>query len=199
MKNDTFTYRAYNFESADLLTYLLNERLKPLFENFIYGKRMQRLTFYGDETVLDFGCGNGVSTRRLATELPRGRVIGIDTSKYWLNLARRRLAGFSNVELYDLDISAAPLPPALDVVTIFHVIHDIHPKQRPGVFSRAVERVRPGGFLLLWEPTRPSHGMPNSEILELAEMNGFELIEKEDKKSSFLGVFQKTNVMENQK
>ena len=199
MKNNTYTFQAYDFESADPLTRFLNESLKPLFAKSVYGKRLGKMHFQGDETVLDFGCGNGVSTRWLATELPRGRIIGVDTSKFWLNLAHKRLVAFSNVELYAVDIAAVPLPPKLDAVTIFHVIHDIPPEQRTAIFKTVVERVRPGGSLLIWEPTRPSHGMPVSEIHNLAETNNFELIKKEQKKSSFLGIFQRKNITKSHK
>jgi trans-aconitate 2-methyltransferase len=41
---------------------------------------LARLSLEGDEAVLDAGCGSGRLTRVLAERLPRGRVIGVDSS-----------------------------------------------------------------------------------------------------------------------
>jgi len=40
----------------------------------------QSLNLQGDESVLDVGCGDGKITADFATTLPRGRVVGIDSS-----------------------------------------------------------------------------------------------------------------------
>lgn len=51
------------------------------------------------EMVLDVGCGSGVVTRDLAI-LTKGTVIGIDTSKDMIKVAKQVLKNFDNVELY---------------------------------------------------------------------------------------------------
>jgi trans-aconitate 2-methyltransferase len=40
----------------------------------------QNLAFQGNESVLDVGCGDGKITADLATNLPKGRVVGVDSS-----------------------------------------------------------------------------------------------------------------------
>jgi trans-aconitate methyltransferase len=44
------------------------------------GRIIEELPLRGDESVLDLGCGDGALTQRLATRVPAGRVIGIDSS-----------------------------------------------------------------------------------------------------------------------
>jgi trans-aconitate methyltransferase len=39
-----------------------------------------KLQLAGDETVLDIGCGDGKVTAEIASQVPRGRVLGIDSS-----------------------------------------------------------------------------------------------------------------------
>ena len=49
----------------------------------------QSLNLQGDESVLDVGCGDGKITADLATTLPRGRVVGIDSSPDMIAYATR--------------------------------------------------------------------------------------------------------------
>ena len=39
-----------------------------------------KLQLAGDETVLDIGCGDGKVTAEIASRVPEGRVLGIDSS-----------------------------------------------------------------------------------------------------------------------
>ncbi len=50
------------------------------------------------ELVLDVGCGSGIVTRDLAI-LTKGKVIGVDSSKDMIKVAKKVLKNFDNVEL----------------------------------------------------------------------------------------------------
>lgn len=52
----------------------------------------QSLNLQGDESVLDVGCGDGKITANFATTLPRGRVVGIDSSPDMIAYATRTYA-----------------------------------------------------------------------------------------------------------
>jgi trans-aconitate 2-methyltransferase len=47
-----------------------------------------KLKLKGNETLLDIGCGDGKITAEIAKALPRGRVVGVDSSKEMINLAQ---------------------------------------------------------------------------------------------------------------
>lgn len=47
-----------------------------------------KLKLKGDETLLDIGCGDGKITANLAQYLPKGKVVGIDSSNQMINLAK---------------------------------------------------------------------------------------------------------------
>jgi trans-aconitate 2-methyltransferase len=47
-----------------------------------------KLNLHGNETLLDIGCGDGKITAEIAKALPKGRVIGIDSSLDMINLAQ---------------------------------------------------------------------------------------------------------------
>jgi trans-aconitate 2-methyltransferase len=104
---------------------------------------LERLDLQGDETVLDAGCGSGRVTRLLLERLPKGRVIGVDSSPSMIEEARSNLAEFGErVELRAGDLTALDLSDDVDAVfsnATFHWIRDhqllfrrLHPALRPG-------------------------------------------------------------------
>lgn len=50
---------------------------------------LSKLDLVGNERVLDVGCGDGKITAALARQLPRGRVLGIDSAAEMIDFARR--------------------------------------------------------------------------------------------------------------
>ena len=50
---------------------------------------VSELPLRGDESVLDLGCGDGLTTRQLAGRLPGGRVVGIDSSRSMIEEAKK--------------------------------------------------------------------------------------------------------------
>ena len=66
------------------------------------------------QTVLDIGCGCGVTTIALARQVGhRGRVIGADVSTPMVAQARRLSAGLANVEYIVVDAATHPFPAAI--------------------------------------------------------------------------------------
>jgi trans-aconitate 2-methyltransferase len=110
-----------------------------------WGRRiLERLSFTGDETVLEAGCGTGRDTEALLGRLPRGRVIAVDGSARMLERLRARLADrLDRVEAIQADLTA-PLPitrpadTAFSVAT-FHWIHD-----HDALFANIARALRPG-------------------------------------------------------
>lgn len=50
---------------------------------------LTKLNLQGDEAVLDIGCGEGKITAVIAASLPKGRVVGVDSSEQMINLAKK--------------------------------------------------------------------------------------------------------------
>ncbi|WP_271255133.1 class I SAM-dependent methyltransferase [Pseudanabaena sp. Chao 1811] len=72
--------------------------------------KTQRVCDRQDLTILDIGCGSGVTTLALAMANPKARIVGIDLSEASLKLASDRLTyhGFPNAEFYNLPIAELP-------------------------------------------------------------------------------------------
>jgi trans-aconitate 2-methyltransferase len=110
-----------------------------------WGRRtLGLLSFAGDETVLEAGCGTGRDTEALLDRLPRGRVVAVDGSVRMLDRLRERLAGrLDRVEAVQADLLrplpvTAPADAAVSVAT-FHWIHD-----HDTLFANIARALRPG-------------------------------------------------------
>ena len=51
-----------------------------------------KLQLKGNETLLDIGCGDGKITAELAKYLPKGKAVGIDSSRNMINLAEKNFS-----------------------------------------------------------------------------------------------------------
>ncbi len=77
----------------------------------LYGERFNAATLAAmlpaGSVVADLGCGTGLLAAELAPWVRR--VVGVDGSPAMLRSARRRVAGFANVELLRGDLAAVPV------------------------------------------------------------------------------------------
>jgi len=104
---------------------------------------IDRLGLSGDETVLDAGCGSGRVTKLLLERLPRGRVVGVDSSARMIEQAREALperTAFVVSDLLDLE-----LDDPVDAVFSNATLHWVLDHRR--LFTRLHAALRPGGKL----------------------------------------------------
>jgi SAM-dependent methyltransferase len=115
-----------------------------------------RLELQAGQTVIDVGCGTGLSLPLLVAAVGRrGHVIGIEQSPEMLDRARSRAkaAGWRQVELVESPVESAPIPRRGDAA-LFHFTHDI--LQRPEAVANVIAALRPGAMVvasgLKWAP-----------------------------------------------
>ena len=105
---------------------------------------LERLPLRGDEAVLDAGCGSGRVTEFLLERLPRGRVIGVDSSAAMIDQAQERLGDRADLrvgDLVELDLDAE-----VDAVFSSAVFHWVLDQDR--LYERLHAALRPGGRLV---------------------------------------------------
>jgi SAM-dependent methyltransferase len=108
------------------------------------------------DTVLDVGCGTGLSFELLQSAVgARGRIIGIEQSPEMIEIARQRVVrhGWKNVTLVHAPVENARIPRRADRA-LLHFTHDI--LQRDDALANVVEHLRPGATVvacgLKWAP-----------------------------------------------
>ena len=102
------------------------------------------------ETVLDLGCGTGLSFGPLeACVGEEGRIIGIDQSPEMLARAERRVShsGWRNVRLIAANAVEAQLPPASVDAVLCCLAHDLATSRR--AMQAATSALRDGGRFVI--------------------------------------------------
>jgi ubiquinone/menaquinone biosynthesis C-methylase UbiE len=117
---------------------------------------IRRLELRPGETVLDIGCGTGLSLEHLRHGVEKtGRVIGIEQSPAMIERARSRIAGRpgANVTLLCAPAEEAEIDGCADAA-LFHFTHDV--LRRPAALDRVLRHLRRGARVvacgLQWAP-----------------------------------------------
>ena len=98
------------------------QRTEPLRRRTI-----DKLALRAGDTVLDVGCGTGLSFDLLEHGIgPRGRLIGIEQSPEMMAIARARVAerGWQNVTLIEAAVEDAALSGPITAL-LFNFVHDV--------------------------------------------------------------------------
>ncbi len=109
-----------------------------------WGNRLIReLSLGGNETVLDLGCGNGLTTVELAEMVPDGKVVGVDSSPSMIEVAKSHKT--ENMELMLLDVGEMDFDGEFDVVFSNAALHWIldHEKLLRNIYNA----LKPNGFM----------------------------------------------------
>jgi ubiquinone/menaquinone biosynthesis C-methylase UbiE len=103
-----------------------------------------------EQRLLDVGCGTGRTLLQLAAALPNMRLVGVDLSPYYLQVARDLLARVPDVSLVADNAEQLPFVDRhFDVVTSVYLFHELPRAARRRVLAEARRVLRPGGLLVI--------------------------------------------------
>lgn len=180
-----------------LFTEKLDNILVKYLGYFNYKNYVDEINLEGNEKILEVGCGGGNLLRFLAERIPKGKLVCVDNSDYWIDKAEKRLNDYKNIFFRCEDFLDFKKDNYFDVVIVHYVLHDIAEKKKSiGIMERSL---KDKGRIFIREPTRKNHGMFPKEIkglMELARLK--EICSKEGysfpmRGKVYQGIFQKLN------
>jgi len=125
--------------------WVLPQRLQPIARKRYMGEVLDAVR--GASTVVDYGCGNGWTSRMLAKTAQH--VMGLDFSRAQLDLAAQ-VTGFPNVS-YRLIQGPEDLPVA-DAYVFHGVLHHLTGWEVVDLFQKIKARAKPGACIIVIEP-----------------------------------------------
>jgi trans-aconitate 2-methyltransferase len=107
---------------------------------------LSQLNLKGTERVLDVGCGNGKVTAEIASHLPQGAVLGVDSSADMIAFALSHFgpALRPNLRFQTADARRLPFREEFDLVVSFNALHWIREQGHPSLNTLCDEVRRHG-------------------------------------------------------
>ncbi|KUK44115.1 MAG: methyltransferase domain-containing protein [Methanothrix sp.] len=118
-------------------------------QSFWAEELLRKIEIEGCERVLDIGCGDGKVTAKIADLVPRGSVLGIDSSREMVRFAIEKFPPEShpNLRFVEADARDLSFDEEFDLVVSFAALHWI---EDHGPVLRGIRRaLRPGGRTFL--------------------------------------------------
>jgi ubiquinone/menaquinone biosynthesis C-methylase UbiE len=157
---------------------------------------------YSIRNVVELGCGKGFNSNYLSSRFPEVQFKGLDITKTHLNIAKKAIQNKTNVEFLYGDFQSIPLPNQCAEL-VFELEAVCHARNQEKVIQEAHRILKPEGFFILYEAFRNGNfnsmneksklagylterSMVVSEFadeniwLDIAQKNGFEIIENQD-------------------
>jgi demethylmenaquinone methyltransferase / 2-methoxy-6-polyprenyl-1,4-benzoquinol methylase len=123
------------------------------------------------ESILDLACGTGILTELIAKKYPDAKIVGVDITQNYLEVAKRKLSSYKNVTLVNQDAEKLNLNYKFDCITSSYIPKYCKPET---LIKSCLEHLKPNGKIILHDFTYPT-----SKILRIiwnlyfVVLNGF--------------------------
>lgn len=107
----------------------------------------------GDK-ILDLACGTGILTRMIAGKLPNARIIGVDITQSYLNVARGNSETFENISFINQDAESLIVEERFDCITSSYIPKYCNPKK---LVRKCIEHLKSDGMIILHDFTCPKN------------------------------------------
>jgi SAM-dependent methyltransferase len=155
---DTLTQKAYADDQAYAIRVRTHDQYSYPQINFVEWV-LDRVSWRGDETVLDIGAGSGMYFKPLKERIPNGRLFAGDLS---LGMARKASSSQHALGILNSDAQTLPFPDhTFDAVLANHMLY--HVPDLDKTLAEIHRVLKPSGFMLA--ATNSQFNMPELEQL----------------------------------
>ncbi len=156
-------------EEYDLINLAIPHLL--YFEDLL-GKEIQNYTsnLSGPINVLEFGCGTGITTKRILAANPNIKITAIDNERVTLEQAQNNLQEYSDrvkfVLADGLDYLSQQPKEKFEIFASACCIHNLNTEYRSKVLQEAYKTLRPGGLFVNMDKYASADPLQHQQDLE---------------------------------
>ena len=104
------------------------------------------------KTILDLGCGVGMSTQSLQEIYPQARITGLDLSPYFLSVAQYRTQNQPKIQWIHGAAESTGLPnQSFDLISASLMFHELPTNAAQAIIQEAHRLLRPEGYLSIMD------------------------------------------------
>jgi SAM-dependent methyltransferase len=144
-----------------------------------YKRWIEGLGLKSTDRVLDVGARGGTDARHIAPLVSKGSVTCLDIDGRWLDIARKRLHAYANVDFVEADACQWTSPGTFDVAVMHFILHVIPSDARLSALCHVGENLVDGGRLYIREPLEP--GLTEDGLNALLTQAGFEHVGSDER------------------
>jgi len=125
------------------------------------------------KTILDLACGTGILTRKIARTFPESRIIGIDITKSYLEIAKKNSLSFPNVSFIQQDAEMLSLDQKFDCICSSYI-----PKYCDAniLINKCMKHLNPDGRIIFHDFVYPKNPIVKffwNSYFVLLQLSGF--------------------------
>lgn len=126
-----------------------------------YHQVLQQQIEHAPQTILDLGCGVGMSTRALQAIYPQAKITGVDLSPYFLAVAQYQSLSSPRTNWVHAPAESTGLASkSFDLISASLMFHELPTSAAVAIIAEANRLLRPGGHLAIMDMN------PRSPIFE---------------------------------
>ena len=119
-----------------------------------YWKRKILEQISDGDSFLDLACGTGILTREIAEKFPSAKIVGIDITKSYLDVAKKNSNSFDNISFILDDAEKFKLDSKFDCITASYLPKYCDPEV---LVKNCVAHIKPGGKIIFHDFTYPKN------------------------------------------
>ena len=106
------------------------------------------------DSILDLACGTGILTQQIAQKIPDAKIVGVDVTASYLEIAKKKLASNPNITFVQQDAEKLNLNTKFDCITSSYI-----PKYCTAeiLVKTSLNHLKPGGKIILHDFTYPKN------------------------------------------
>ena len=119
-----------------------------------YWKRKMLEQISDGSSFLDLACGTGILTREIAKKFSNSKIVGIDITKSYLDVAKENSSHFDNISFTLDDAEEFKLDSRFDCITASYLPKYCDPEI---LVKNCITHLKPGGKIIFHDFTHPKN------------------------------------------